>query len=214
MNIHAIVSSYSPTDFGLASPQLPHLFAGDIDESAYRGERLTRLLLEAGAPKEFQLQLHRQLYACDDDYEWFIRSFFDPSPSDRASRFQILAKFRSLLDATHEPIRRATPSPTGEVTFVIARLEDTVQWISEQMFPGDVLTIVAQHEETLFTFALSNSPDAFPDARIAPSDATIGDLLSAENTRMTAAEPMPTVDFLSDAPLPRIRNRAPALVCQ
>jgi len=142
--IHAIVSAYGPASFGLSSPQLPELFAGSSSLDEYDQDGIVALLCEAGAPDEYQLCVHRQVYTSREDREWFVRLFQDPRPDDAADRRTTLRLLRGLLETTPAPVDDARHAVTGEVLFIIARPEDTLGWLTEQLHAHDVATIVTR----------------------------------------------------------------------
>lgn len=197
LRIHAILTRYAGgTGFSVSSPQLPELVAGfDTDEELE--DELLSVLSFGGAPQEYQLVKHYQEYSSNEGREWFVRMAHDSRLKDRVTT---LHSFSSLIRVTPDPLDRATKSTTGEATFVIALLDDTVGWLAEQMAQhGCALTVVVRGREGLTTFDLltDDLTDGFPRIKADP-ERTVAEILAI--LELSRRE-VPGFDFVSGEPV-------------
>ncbi|EKA60743.1 hypothetical protein B277_11210 [Janibacter hoylei PVAS-1] len=195
MRVHTIATEFAPDAYGLASPQVPALFAGGTSSDEFDGDNLPALLAQAGGPAEFNLVQHRQTYHSIEDREWYVRVHLDLFPQRHHDRMELLSLLRRLLEATPEPIDAAPKNPTGEALFVAVLPTDEVGWVAEQLGPGEVATLVAKaaDDDGLITFDLSQS-DSDPDEAI-PPQTTIAEVLES----LVVREAPVAVDFLDDS---------------
>lgn len=194
MIIHAIVSAYGPASFGLSSPQLPELFAGSGSLDEYDQDGIVALLSEAGAPDEYQLCVHRQVYTAREDREWFIRLFRDPRPDGAADRLITLRLLRDLLEVTPEPVDSAPHAVTGDVLFIIAHPEDTLGWLAGQLHDHELATVVARADDkTLWMLGIAKSGHGASGTE-EPSETTVGQLMARSEAHPKASTP----DFLTE----------------
>ena len=198
--IHAIMTRYAG-GFSVSSPQLPELVAGfDTDEELEN--ELLNVLRFGGAPQEYQLVKHYQEYSSNEGREWFVRTAHDSKLKERVST---LNSFVSLIRVTPDPLDRATKSTTGEATFVIALLDDTIGWLAEQMTEhGCALTAVVRDFQglTIFDLLTDDLTDGSPRIKFDP-ERTVADVLtSMERTHRQ----VPGVDFLSGEPVEALNS--------
>lgn len=195
MRIHAIVTAYGPDAYGLSSPQLPALFAGGVSVDEYRDDALVTLLMEAGAPAEFQLVVHRQQFFTRGEQEFFVRRHEDRNPAALLERLDTLHKLRDLFNAEPDAITDASRASTGESLFIVALRQDTVRWLSEQLDADGVATVVCQAgDDHLWLFNISTEGD--PGDEPLDPDTTVGELLRTSSLHWTAQGS--GIDFLTD----------------
>lgn len=202
--VHAILTRYpGGMGFSVSSPQLPELVAGfDTDEELE--SELLAVLTFGGAPQEYNLVKHYQEYSSNEGREWFVRTAHDLKLKDRVAT---LNSFSALIRVTSDPLDRATKSTTGEATFVIALLDDTVGWLAEQMTKhGCALTVVVFDGEGLTTFDLltDDLTDGFPRIKADPERTVAEILMILERTRRE----VPGFDFVSGEPVEHLSSSA------
>lgn len=204
MRIHAIVTAYGPDAFGLSSPQLPSLFAGGGTLDDYRDDALVQLLIDAGAPEDFRMEVHRQQFFTRGEEEFFVRRYEDREPRGRRERLNTLRKLGDLFNSVPEALSDASRAKTGESLFIVALPQDTVRWLAEQLDVDGVATVVCRvGEDHLWLFNISTQGEDGEDPL--DPDTTVGDLLRTSSIQWTAHDP--GVDFLTQATTSAV-NRA------
>lgn len=158
--IHAIVTVYPEYGLSLTSPQIPGMFYDLVAPVSMQD--LAEILQEAGAPTEFQIYRHTQVYQSREGRVWMVRCMDEPRGAREATRRTL----ESLLDATPRPIDQAKVADTGEATFVVALPTDTVRWLGDQLFPGDSVTVAMLEGEGLALLNASHAGDGA--ARVDP----------------------------------------------
>ena len=157
VSIHAIVTCYAGFGRSLTSPQLPGLF-WDLPEGPVDRDYVAMVLREAGAPHDYQMHLHTQVYSTYQEREWLVRCA-EPA----GHRMGTLRTLESLIKATPRPIDQSTKSDTGEATFAVVLPSDTVGWVADQMFPGDSISLALLEPDGLSILNVSHAPDDAPN---------------------------------------------------
>lgn len=202
MRVHAVVSQYGPNSFGVHSPQVPALFAGGGTLQDYTGQALVALLAEAGAPSEYDLVQHRQEYHNVEGREWFIRLCLETHARRAGERHQTLYMLRSLLDVTLQPVDGAAKALTGEALFIVARLDDTAGWLSEQMDASGAATIVAREGDDRL-WLLDVAKGELATGMRVPDQVTVRELMQ----QLGATEEPEVFDFLTEKVVTESRVR-------
>ncbi|MEU5073740.1 hypothetical protein AB0G76_19565 [Streptomyces asoensis] len=141
--VHVLLTDYGQYGWGITSPQLPELVGGR-DSFREMCADLKDILAFGGAPEGAQVVVHRQMYVVvpGGDEACIVRFAKDEYEFDR---FEAGMRLTGVLrDADQRAKIMAGPKlATGERLFICAVPSDTVRWLSEQLLPGEVASLVS-----------------------------------------------------------------------
>lgn len=196
---HAFITRYMGLGINISSPQVPALVAGEYGEPDSRAA-LVELLESAGADPGSEVTIHRQEFNTQEGREWVVRI----SEERMDERVPTLRALQTLLQVTPLLVEMNPSCPTGEVLFVVVLPDDRVGWLADQMWPGDILTMVLDEGDGLVTMPLLND-DAASGGPVQHVDR---ELTVADVRRMTGVEIVnaPREQFLSRDPVRHISS--------
>ncbi|MFJ7344678.1 hypothetical protein ACIQU3_30890 [Streptomyces sp. NPDC101110] len=193
--VHVLLTDYGQYGWGITSPQLPELIGGRDSYQEIRDD-LKDIVAFGGAPEGAQVVVHRQMYVVvpGSDEACIVRFANDEYEFDR---FEAGMRLTGVLkDAGQRAQIMAGPKlATGERLFICAVPSDTVRWLSEQLLPGEVASLVTSFAdewlgggkpiiEMPFGYALKRSDgdwSSLSDAGLT-EDSTLADMLMARDS--------------------------------